>query len=108
MFFESSSNDKQTLLRLVKYFAPHKVMLLIAVVGLVGFSIVDAGMIYFIQPLIDEGLAKSDGNVLKIGALLVIVIFMLRGVASFISNYCMAYIGSKITYTIRRQVSSHL
>ncbi len=66
MFFENSSSDKQTLVRLVKYFAPHKVMLLIAIVGLLGFSIVDAGMIYFIQPLIDEGLAKSDGNVLKL------------------------------------------
>jgi subfamily B ATP-binding cassette protein MsbA len=108
MFIENSSSDKQTLLRLVKYFAPHKVMLLIAIVGLVGFSIVDAGMIYFIQPLIDEGLAKSDGNVLKLGALLVIVIFMLRGAASFISNYCMAYIGSKITFTVRRQAFSHL
>jgi subfamily B ATP-binding cassette protein MsbA len=108
MFFENSSSDKQTLVRLVKYFAPHKVMLFVALVGLLGFSIVDAGMIYFIQPLIDEGLTKSDGNVLKIGALLVIVIFLLRGIASFISNYCMAYIGSKITFTIRRQAFSHL
>jgi subfamily B ATP-binding cassette protein MsbA len=108
MFFENSASDNQTLVRLVKYFAPHKAMLCVAVVGLICFSVVDAGMIYFIQPLIDDGLAKSDGKVLKIGALLVIVIFILRGVASFLSNYCMAYIGSKITFTIRRQAFSHL
>jgi len=106
--FKNSSNDKVTFIRLVRYFSPYKVILFIAILGLISFSIVDAGMIYFIQPLIDEGLAKSDGNVLKIGALLVIVIFILRGVASFLSNYCMAYIGSKITFTIRQQVFSHL
>ena len=108
MFFENSVSDNQTLLRLVTYFAPHKAMLCVAIVGLICFSVVDAGMIYFIQPLIDDGLAKSDGKVLKIGALLVIVIFILRGVASFLSNYCMAYIGSKITFTIRREAFNHL
>jgi subfamily B ATP-binding cassette protein MsbA len=108
MFFENTASDNQTLFRLVQYFAPHKVMLCVAIVALICFSVVDAGMIYFIQPLIDDGLAKSDGKVLKIGALLVIVIFILRGIASFLSNYCMAYIGSKITFTIRREAFGHL
>jgi len=94
--------------RLLRYFDPHRSLLIIAILGLAMFSLVDAGMIYFIQPLIDDGLAKANGMVLKMGALLILGIFLLRGLASFVANYTMAYVSSKITCLIRQQAFDHL
>ena len=104
----AKGGSRATLRRLLGYFAVHKALLAIALVSLAAFSLVDAGMIYFIQPLIDDGLARSDGRVLKQGALLILLIFLLRGIFSFVSNYCMAYAGSRITYELRQQVFDHL
>lgn len=80
-------------------------------IGLLGvclFSVVDAGMIYFVKPLIDDGLNNADGSVLQLGAALVIGIFFLRGIASFISSYAVAYASTKITCTIREEAFSKL
>jgi subfamily B ATP-binding cassette protein MsbA len=101
----TSSN---TWTRLFLYFKPHKKLLFIAILGLGLFSLVDAGMIYFIKPLIDDGLASSNGDTLRVGAALVLVIFLVRGIASFISNYAMAYASTKITFTIRQEAFNKL
>ncbi len=95
-------------MRLLAYFVPHKKLLMVILFGLMVFSVVDAGMIYFIQPLIDDGLAKADGTVLKVGAMLVVAIFVVRGIASFISNYTMAYLSAQITFELRQQAFGHL
>ncbi len=94
--------------RLLAYFKPHKFVIMVGLLGLSLFSFVDAGMIYFIKPLIDEGLSKADSKTLQIGALLVVIIFLLRRVASFISNYAIAYTSAKITNGVRQQVFTKL
>ncbi|WP_217876640.1 lipid A export permease/ATP-binding protein MsbA [Pseudoalteromonas shioyasakiensis] len=106
----SSHNLSQqpTLARLLTYFSEHKFLLCLAFLSTIIFSAVDAGMVYLIKPLIDNGLAQANGQVLKIGALFVVVIFFIRGIASFVSNYSLAYISSKITYKIREQAFEHL
>lgn len=101
-------HQKQTAKRLLSYFAAHKALLAIALVAIIVFSIVDAGMIYLIKPLIDDGLAHADGNVLQMGALIVIGIFVLRGIAAFVSNYSLAYVSTSITFAIRQQAFRHL
>lgn len=65
-------------------------------------------MIYFVKPLIDQGLGKADSHTLQLGALLVVGIFFLRGLASFTSNYTIAYISSKVIYRIRQQAFEKL
>ncbi|MFT5755685.1 MAG: subfamily B ATP-binding cassette protein MsbA [Alteromonadaceae bacterium] len=94
--------------RLFTYFFPHKRWIFIAIVSLFLFSIVDAGMVYFVKPLIDDGLTGDNGNTLRIGAALVIGIFVLRGITSFISNYAIAFVSTKITFTIRQQAFDKL
>ena len=94
--------------RLFSYLKPHKTLVITAFIGLCLFSLIDAGMIYFIKPLIDNGLSNSDGSVLIQGAALVVAVFFFRGIASFISNYSVAYISTKITCTIRQEAFNKL
>lgn len=107
---ENNSTQQNRLLyrRLFSYYRVHKNLIFIAFIGLCLFSVVDAGMVYFVKPLIDQGLGKADSNTLQLGALIVIAIFSLRGLASFISNYAIAYISSKVIYQIRQQAFDKL
>lgn len=94
--------------RLLGYFLPHKSILIVSCCALCLFSLVDAGMIYFIQPLIDNGLTQSDGAILRIGAAGVIMVFLLRGLFSFVANYTLAYTSNHIVCSLRQQVFLHL
>jgi subfamily B ATP-binding cassette protein MsbA len=99
---------KKSWSRLFSYFSLHKLKVSVALLALSVFSIVDAGMIYFVKPLVDDGLAQSNGATLKMGALLVVVIFFIRGSAGFIYNYILAYVSNFITYDIRQQAFDKL
>ncbi|MBU2892536.1 ATP-binding cassette domain-containing protein [Colwellia sp. D2M02] len=101
-------SNRRQLLRLLSYYRAHTKLIAIAFLGLCLFSTIDAGMIYFIKPLIDNGLSNANSDTLKIGAILVVLIFLFRGIASFISNYTIAYMSSKITYCIRQQTFEKL
>lgn len=61
-------------------------------------------MIYFIKPLIDDGLNQANSQVLRWAALFIIAVFFIRGIASFCASYCMAYAGTRITYQLRQQL----
>lgn len=104
----SNTNYKETLFRLFSYFIPFKKGVVAGVLALIVFSIVDAGMVKYVQPLIDDGLNKNNGYVLKMGALLVLVIFLVRGIASFISNYCAAWVSNHVIKRIRQDVFGHM
>lgn len=104
----SNTNYKETLFRLFSYFFPFKKGVITGIVALIIFSVVDAGMVKYVEPLIDEGLNKSNGYVLKMGALLVLVIFTVRGFASFVSNYCAAWVSNHVIKRIRQDVFAHM
>jgi len=102
------SDDKENWRRLFSYFSPYKLNITITFFALVVFSLVDAGMIYFVKPLIDEGFSSSDGNILQLGSIIVLAVFLVRGIASFIYNYVISYTSSKITQTIRQEAFDKL
>ena len=113
MTYDSKRIDKASVnatlySRLFSYYRVYKKLICTALIGLCLFSLVDAGMIYFVKPLIDQGLGKADSHTLQLGALLVVGVFFLRGLASFTSSYAIAYISSKVTYRIRQQAFEKL
>lgn len=99
---------KKSWSRLFSYFSSHKLKIAFALLALCVFSIVDAGMIYFVKPLVDDGLAQSNSATLEMGALLVVVIFLARGSAGFVYNYMLSYVSNYITYDIRQQAFNKL
>ncbi|MBV1911805.1 MAG: ATP-binding cassette domain-containing protein [Kangiellaceae bacterium] len=94
--------------RILFLYRDYKLALLITISAVILFGLIDAGMIYFIKPLIDDGLNNSNQKILKFGSLLVILIFVFRGLSSFISNYTSNWISHHIIARIRQDVFSHL
>ncbi|WP_444995140.1 lipid A export permease/ATP-binding protein MsbA [Aliikangiella sp. IMCC44359] len=108
MNYLCGNENQQVVKRLYTYFSSYKMALLIVFFALIVFSIVDAGMVYFIKPLIDDGLTKSNRNMLVIGGFLIIGIFMLRGTANFVSSYMVKWISFRVIQQIRQEVYNHL
>ena len=77
-------------------------------VALVLNAAADSTLIYMLKPLLDDGFGKADHSFLKLMAVLVVLFIMLRGITSFIANYCLAWVSGKVVMILRRRLFKHL
>lgn len=94
--------------RLFTYVRRYWPALVIALIASMVYSGIDAWFIYFLKPLINKGLVAKDPEFLKFAPLLVLVVFMLRGLASFFSNYNIASVSRNVIMKLRQDLFAHL
>ncbi|WP_375057991.1 lipid A ABC transporter ATP-binding protein/permease MsbA [Zobellella sp. DQSA1] len=105
---DAHSSSWPVLKRLLGYVKERKLGLVAAIIGMAGYAAVDTTFVYSIKPLIDDGLTGQDPNVLKWMPLFVIGIVFLRGVCTFLSGYCMAWVGNHVVMALQQQVFTKL
>lgn len=94
--------------RLVGYVKNFKLALFVGIVGMVGYACVDMLLIWSLQPLLDNGLTGQDPTILKMMPYFVVVVIAFRGLFSFLSSYCMAWVGNHVVMTLQRQLFGQL
>lgn len=94
--------------RLFIYVRRYWVALLLAMFGSMVYSGIDAWFISFLKPLLNRGLVDKNEHFLSYAPLLVMGVFMLRGVASFVSNYYMTLASRNVIMTLRQDLFAHL
>lgn len=94
--------------RLFKYVRSYWFVFVLAMLGSLGYSAVDAALIKFLQPLIDEGLVERDTWFIQLIPIVLPIAFLFRGAMSFTSDYSMAWISRKVITEIRMQIFDHL
>ncbi|WP_351122454.1 lipid A export permease/ATP-binding protein MsbA [Shewanella sp. T24-MNA-CIBAN-0130] len=110
--------------RLMAYIVPMKAMFIMAVLGLITYGAVDAAFIAFIKPFIDEGFSQTPAiaagvdlpthggfnankDIMLMAPIAVIVMFSIRGVANFVSTYCVSFMSAQLIMDMRQQVFEH-
>ena len=94
--------------RLLQYAKPYRTGFIAAIVGMIGYALVDASFISMIQPFIDQGIQDKDSEFLKYAPLVVILMFILRGACHFTATYCISWVGGHIVKDIRQRLFSHI
>lgn len=94
--------------RLLTYVKGYWFVFLIAMVSSAAYSGVDAGMIKFVQPLIDQAFVKRDPLLIAWIPIIIPVAFVLRGGMNFISNYSMTWLAREVVSLMRQQLFTHL
>lgn len=94
--------------RLFKYVYKQWPILLAALFGSMAYSGIDSWFVYFLKPLLNQGLVEKNKHFLKLAPFLVMIAFALRGVASFISNYCIAYVSRNVIMKLRQELFAHM
>jgi len=90
--------------RLWQYVTPHKLIGFIAVVGMTATAIVEAGLVYLLQPLMDDTLVAKQVESGKWIPLAFMGIFILRGLSGFATEASLGWIGRSVISDLRRQV----
>ena len=104
----NKENAWTILKRLVNYIKDFKLALVGAIIGMVGYAAVDMALIWSLQPLIDDGFTGKDPSVLEMMPYFVVIVMGFRGVAAFLSSYCMAWVGNNVVMKLQRQLFAQL
>ncbi|ART81560.1 lipid ABC transporter permease/ATP-binding protein [Oceanisphaera profunda] len=94
--------------RLLGYVKDRKLGLLMAVIGMVGYAAVNTAFISAVKPLIDDGLTGQDPAFLKMMPFFILGMFFLQGLFSFMSSFCMAWVGNHVVLSLQQQVFGKL
>ncbi len=90
--------------RLLRYVRPYLKVFVLAILGMILFAATEAAFARIIQPLFDDGFVKKDPTVLQWIPLVIIGIFAVRIVGSFLSDYCMAFVARSVIRDLRKQL----
>ncbi|MFK7858835.1 MAG: lipid A export permease/ATP-binding protein MsbA [Granulosicoccus sp.] len=97
-------NGADTYKRLLRYVIPYKKQFAIAVIGMVGYAITDTAFAALMKPMLDGSFVDQDQSAIIMVPLMIIGIFLLRGVAGFASTYYIAWIGWRVIKQLRGEI----
>lgn len=95
---------KRLLLMAMPYW-PRMVIAMIAMLGVAGCTGATA---YLIKPVLDDIFIQKDMMMLRILPLIVLVMFLVKGVCAWCHTYFMSYVGQKVIAQFRQQLYDHL
>ncbi|OGT43260.1 MAG: lipid A export permease/ATP-binding protein MsbA [Gammaproteobacteria bacterium RIFCSPHIGHO2_12_FULL_37_34] len=94
--------------RLFAYIRRYWIALVVAALASMLYSGIDAWFIYFLKPLLNDGLVAKNKHFLTIAPMLVLGVFILRGIMSFFSNYYIASASRGVIMWLRQDLFAHL
>ena len=90
--------------QLLGYSYNYKLALFVSFIGMVLAAASDTGFAMLIKPLMDEGfIGKNQETIRWIPAFMVAVV-MLRSFTVFVAEYCIKWVGRRITFDIRNEL----
>ena len=93
--------------RLFAYARPHARVFVLAMFGMALLAGTDTGLVAIQRTLIDDGFLARDDAVIRWMPLAIIGLFIARGVAIFLSNYGMAWVGRQVVQDLRQELFEH-
>ena len=85
---DTPENSWPTFKRLTRYLKHYKLAFMVAILANLAYAAMDFLFIRAFEPITDEVLLSGNMELIKQAPYFVIAIILFRGVASFISSYC--------------------
>jgi subfamily B ATP-binding cassette protein MsbA len=87
--------------RLLGYVKPYWRMFALSIVALILTAATEPLLPALFKPLLDQGFVAKDQDFIRWVPVLLLALFIVRGITSFVSTYCMAWVGSRLVMDLR-------
>ncbi|MBP6582279.1 MAG: lipid A export permease/ATP-binding protein MsbA [Chromatiaceae bacterium] len=94
--------------RLIAYAKPYWRMFAVSAVGMVFYAATEPLFAAMMKPLLDGTFIDRDAEVVKSMPLILLGIFLVRGIAGFINTYCLQWVGRRVVADLRQEMFEHL
>ncbi len=103
-----NNQDRQILLRLLRYLRPHYKLFALAILTTVITAASETSMPALMKPLLDDGFTGKLNATLWVVPFLLVGLAMARSLSQYASNFLLTKITSSVLYTLRQQMFSRL
>jgi subfamily B ATP-binding cassette protein MsbA len=93
--------------RLLRYVRPYRGIFGLSILGMLLVASTDVMMLRIVQPLLNNIGAISVEETVWL-PFMIVGVFVLRGIGSYVSEYGLAWIGSRVVFDLRCLASDHL
>lgn len=90
--------------RLWRYVIPYRLIGLVAILGMTASAVVEAIMVWMLEPLTDEALVAHNLETARWMPIAFVIVFAARGLAGFATEASLGYIGRGVISALRRDV----
>ncbi|SFK18742.1 lipid A export permease/ATP-binding protein MsbA [Methylophaga sulfidovorans] len=94
--------------RLLSYVKPYWLAFVISIIAMVAFAGTETGMAALMKPLLDGSFVEKDPTTIKYVPLMLIGLFLIRGVANFLTTYGLGWIARNVIKTLREEMFEKL
>ncbi len=88
-------------LRLLHYVLPYRAVFLLSIITMVVVAATEPMFPALLEPMLDGSFIKKDQTLIKWIPLLIVALFVVRGVASYVSSVSLAWVASKLVMDLR-------
>jgi subfamily B ATP-binding cassette protein MsbA len=94
----------QLYFRLLGYVKPYWRTFAISILGMAVTAATEPLLPALLKPMLDGTFINRDDTVIKLAPLIILVIFFVRGVASFVGTYAIGWVGNKVVMDLREEM----
>ncbi len=98
----------QLYLRLLRYVAPYWQAFAVSVITLIVVAATEAALPAMMKPLLDGTFVERDPVLIRLIPVLIILLFVVRGVATFAGSYTSNWVGNKLVMDLRNEMFGKL
>jgi subfamily B ATP-binding cassette protein MsbA len=94
--------------RLLGYVKPYWRMFSVSIVAMIAFAATEPLFAAMMQPLIDGSFVDRNEEIVRLMPFVLVVLFVFRGIAGFVNNYCLSWVGRRVVADLRQRMFEHL
>ena len=99
---ESAPSSRDLYARLLRYVRPYRWVLMGGVAAMIVGGLADAALVKLTGPMIDELFVRKNQSLAILLPLAIIAVFVVSGLASFVSGYSNQWVANKVILDLRR------
>ena len=96
--------SSQLYLRLLGYVKPYWRVFVISLLGMAVAAATEPLLPALLKPMLDGTFVHKDDTVMRLAPLFIVVIFFVRGLATFIGSYSINWVGNKVVMDLRNEM----
>lgn len=94
--------------RLLVYVKPYWMVFVLAIVAMLVFSATEIGLAAIMEPLVDGSFVERDAQTIRLIPIALIGMFLIRGIANFITTYGLGWIARNVIRNLRAEMFDKL
>ena len=102
------ADGKKLYLRLLRYVVPYRRAFVLGIGALVVLAATEPALPALLKPTLDDGFVDKDLDTVAFMAVIVVVVFFIRGLAAYASAFSMAWVAGKVVMDLRNRMFEKL